>query len=243
MSTPDAGGAQPPQDPRAAFAELSRIMLGEQPLSATLARVAELAKQTIPGAAEVSVTLMQDGDVESAAFTGSLAVQLDERQYQAGFGPCMEAAISGATIPIDDTANSSTYPDFGRLARRQGITHTMSVGLPVQRQTIGALNVYGTGDGSFDEQTQELATTFAGYAAVAVANAGLYASTAQLAAHLQRALDSRAVIDQAKGILMSRHGMSAEAAFDLLSRQSQVSNRKVRDIASDLVDEVQRDRD
>ena len=242
MSTPDAGGAQPPQDPRAAFAELSRIMLGEQPLSATLARVAELAKRTIPGAAEVSVTLMQDGDVESAAFTGPLAVQLDERQYQAGFGPCMEAAISGATIPIDDTANSSTYPDFGRLARRQGITHTMSVGLPVQRQTIGALNIYGTGDGSFDEQTQELATTFAGYAAVAVANAGLYASTAQLAAHLQRALDSRAVIDQAKGILMSRHGMSAEAAFDLLSRQSQVSNRKVRDIASDLVDEVQRDR-
>jgi GAF domain-containing protein len=242
VSTPDAAGAQPPQDPRAAFAELSRIMLGEQPLSATLARVAELAKRTIPGAAEVSVTLMQDGDVESAAFTGPLATQLDERQYEAGFGPCMEAAISGATIPIDDTANSSTYPDFGRLARRQGITHTMSVGLPVQRQTIGALNVYGTGDGSFDEQTQELATTFAGYAAVAVANAGLYASTAQLAAHLQRALDSRAVIDQAKGILMSRHGMSAEAAFDLLSRQSQVSNRKVRDIASDLVDEVQRDR-
>jgi GAF domain-containing protein len=243
VSTPDAGGAQPPQDPRAAFAELSRIMLGEQPLSATLARVAELAKQTIPGAAEVSVTLMQDGDVESAAFTGPLAAQLDERQYEAGFGPCMEAAISGATIPIDDTADSSTYPDFGRLARRQGITHTMSVGLPVQRQTIGALNIYGTGDGSFDEQTQELATTFAGYAAVAVANAGLYASTAQLAAHLQRALDSRAVIDQAKGILMGRHGMSAEAAFDLMSKQSQVTNRRVRDLARDLVDEVQRDRD
>jgi GAF domain-containing protein len=243
VSTPDAGGAQPPQDPRAAFAELSRIMLGEQPLSATLARVAELAKQTIPGAAEVSVTLMQDGDVESAAFTGPLAAQLDERQYEAGFGPCMEAAISGATIPIDDTPDSSTYPDFGRLARRQGITHTMSVGLPVQRQTIGALNIYGTGDGSFDEQTQELATTFAGYAAVAVANAGLYASTAQLAAHLQRALDSRAVIDQAKGILMGRHGMSAEAAFDLMSKQSQVTNRRVRDLARDLVDEVQRDRD
>jgi GAF domain-containing protein len=243
VSTPDAGGAQPPQDPRAAFAELSRIMLGEQPLSATLARVAELAKRTIPGAAEVSVTLMQDGDVESAAFTGPLAAQLDERQYEAGFGPCMEAAISGATIPIDNTANSSAYPDFARLARRQGITHTMSVGLPVQRQTIGALNIYGTGDGSFDEQTQELATTFAGYAAVAVANAGLYASTAQLAAHLQRALDSRAVIDQAKGILMGRHGMSAEAAFDLMSKQSQVTNRRVRDLARDLVDEVQRDRD
>jgi GAF domain-containing protein len=240
---PDAGGAEPPQDPRAAFAELSRIMLGEQPLSATLTRVAELAKRTIPGAAEVSVTLMQDGDAESVAFTGPLAAQLDERQYQAGFGPCMDAAVSGATIPIDDTANSAAYPDFSRLARRHGITHTMSVGLPVQRQTIGALNIYGVDEGAFDEQTQELATTFASYAAVAVANAGLYASTAQLAAHLQRALDSRAVIDQAKGILMSRQGMSADAAFDLLSKQSQAANRKLRDIAQDLVDEVQRGQD
>ncbi|MBM7806201.1 GAF domain-containing protein [Geodermatophilus bullaregiensis] len=243
MSTPGTGGAQPPQDPRATFAELSKIMLGEQPLSATLARVAELAKRTIPGAAEVSVTLMHDGDVESAAFTGPLAAQLDERQYEAGFGPCMDAAVSGVTIPIDDTADSAAYPDFGRAARHHGITHSLSVGLPVPRQVIGALNVYGTDGGTFDEQTRELATTFASYAAVAVANAGLYSSTAQLAAQLQRALESRAVIDQAKGILMSRHGLSADAAFDLLAKQSQTAQRKLRDIAHDLVEEVQRGRD
>jgi AmiR/NasT family two-component response regulator len=73
----------------------------------------------------------------------------------------------------------------------------------------------------------------------------VYATTATLAANLQRALQSRAVIDQAKGILMARHrGMSAEAAFDLLSMESQLNNRKLRDIAQDLLDEVQRgDRD
>jgi GAF domain-containing protein len=207
------------------------------------ALVAELAKQTIPGAAEVSVTLMADGDVQSAAFTGALAAQLDERQYQAGFGPCMDAAISGGIIPIDDTAHSAAYPDFARTARRHGITHTLSTGLPVRRQIIGGLNIYGTDGGAFDEHTRELASTFASYAAVAVANAGLYASTAQLATHLQRALESRAVIDQAKGILMSQHAISADAAFDLLAKQSQLTNRKLRDIAADLVDEVQRGRD
>ena len=231
-------GGQP--DPRAAFAELSKIMLGAQPLSETLSRVAELAKQTIPGAAEVSVTLMQDGTVTSVSFTGPLAVQLDERQYEAGFGPCMEAALSGATIPIDDTAHSGTYPDFGRIAFRHGITHTMSIGLPVERRTVGALNVYGTGEGPFDETTAELATAFASYAAVAVANAGLYATTATLAGNLQKALDSRAVIDQAKGILMGRHHCSPDAAFDLLVRQSRDTNRKLRDIAQDIVDDVQR---
>jgi AmiR/NasT family two-component response regulator len=53
-----------------------------------------------------------------------------------------------------------------------------------------------------------------------------------------RALDSRAVIAQAKGILMGRHGLSADAAFDLLSKESQLTNRKLRDIAQDLVDDV-----
>ena len=240
MSKPDPGDVEPPRDPRAAFAELSKIMLGDQPLSATLERVAELAKQTIPGAADVSVTLLQDGEAASVAFTGPLAVHLDERQYEAGFGPCMDAATSGGTITIDDTAHSPSYPDFARMAARKGIRHTMSIGLPVQRQTIGALNVYGADDIPFDDTKQELATAFASYAAVAVANAGVYASTATLAANLQRALDSRAVIDQAKGILMGRHGISAEQAFDLLSKESQLANRKLRDIAEDLVSEVQR---
>jgi GAF domain-containing protein len=187
-------------DPRAPFAELSTIMLGAQPLSETLSRVAELAEQTIPGAAEVS----------------------------------------GATISVDYIAHSGPYPDVGRIAFRHGFTHTMSIGLPVERRTVGALNVYGTGEGPFDETTAQLATAFASYAAVAVANAGLYATTATLAGNLQKALDSRAVIDQAKGILMGRHHCSADAAFDLLVRQSSTSNRRLRDIAQDIVDGVQR---
>ena len=209
--------------------------------SASRSRCPLEAKQTIPGAADVSVTLLQDGHVASAAFTGPLSAELDERQYESGFGPCMDAATSGTIITIDDTAHSPSYPDFARAAARKGVRHTMSIGLPVQRQIVGALNVYGTDDTPFDEAKQELATAFASYAAVAVANAGVYASTATLAANLQRALDSRAVIDQAKGILMARHrGMSADAAFDLLSKESELSNRKLRDIAADLVDEVQR---
>ena len=239
MSTQDPGETDPPREPRAAFAELAKIMFGEQPLPVTLERVAQLAKQIIAGAAEVSVTLLQDREVASVAFTGPLAVQLYERQYEAGFGPCMDAATSGATITIDDTADSTAYRDFGRIAARRGIRNTMSIGLSVARQTVGALNIYGTDQTPFDAATQELAAAFASYAAVAVANAGVYATTAALAANLQRALESRAVIDQAKGILMARHGLSADAAYDLLSKQSQLENRKLRDIAADLVEEYQ----
>ncbi|WP_448626633.1 GAF domain-containing protein [Geodermatophilus sp. URMC 64] len=167
MSTPDTGdGDETSRDPRAAFAELSKIMLGEQQLSDILGRVAELAQQAIPGAAEVSVTLMQDGKAGSVAFTGPLASTLDERQYDAGFGPCMDAAVSGRTITIDDTAHSPVYPDFARNAHSLGVTHTMSVALPVHNRMIGALNIYGIGDTGFDEGTQEVASGFASYAAL-----------------------------------------------------------------------------
>ncbi len=223
------------------FAELSKIMLDAQPLPATLTRVAELAKQAIPGAADVSVTLMQEGKVSSVSFTGPLAVDLDERQYDAGFGPCVDAALSGGTIAIDDTAASTHYPDFGRIAWRKGITHTLSIGLPVQQRAIGSLNIYGTGGNPCDPATQELASAFAGYAAVAVANAGVYARALTRAQNLQRALESRAVIEQAKGILMAQHGISAEAAFELLSMHSQTSNRKLRDIARDIVADAQQE--
>src|SRR5690242_16377888 len=157
VSTPDLSD-ESSRDPRAAFAELSRIMLGEQPLSQTLARVAELAKQSIPGAAEVSVTLLHGTEVATVAFTGPLASQLDERQYEAGFGPCVDAALAGTTIAITDTADSPSYPDFARIAHRHGIARTLSIGLPVQQRTIGALNVYGADHDTFDDTTEELAT-------------------------------------------------------------------------------------
>jgi GAF domain-containing protein len=229
-----------PHDPFGAFAELSRIMLTTQSLDTTLGRIAELARRTVGEATDVSVTLLERDRPVTAVFTGDLAAFLDERQYEIGFGPCIEAALTGATIIIADTSASDVHPDFARTALRHGVTHTLSVGLPVEHRTIGAINVYGTGPGSFDAATVETVTSFAGSAAVAAANADIHASTANLARNLERALESRAVIDQAKGILMARHGMSPSAAFDLLSEQSQRTNRKLRALAEDLVAETQR---
>ncbi|MGY1633510.1 GAF and ANTAR domain-containing protein [Geodermatophilus sp. SYSU D01186] len=239
----DSSGMAPigrPADSQAAFAELAKIMRGARAPSETLCRIAELAKQALPGVADASVTLMRVGAVSTVSYTGPLAALLDERQYAAGSGPCVDAAISGDTITIDDTTASGTYPDFGRLAHRHGITHTMSVGLPVERRIIGALNLYGGDETTFDGSTAELATAFASSAAVAVANAGVHASTGTLVRNLQKALDARAVIDQAKGVLMAQHGWSPEVAFDQLVRQSNSANRKLRDIAQDVVDAAQR---
>ena len=237
---PDTAGRR--ADPAVAFAELSKIMLGAQPLTATLERVAALAADVIPGADEVSVTLMEGDQPRTVAFTGPLASVLDERQYDSGFGPCMDAAVTGNTIAIDDTSTDEMYPDFSRLADRHGVRHTLSVGMPIPQRTIGALNIYDTGPDRFDEDARRLAATFAGYAAVSLANAALYTSTAELAAQMQQAMESRAAIEQAKGILMRDNRCSLDEAFAMLVRASNIANRKLRDIAQAVVESAQHGR-
>src|SRR3954453_13766073 len=229
-------------EPQKAFEEPSKLVLGEQSLTAVLQRVAELAKTTIPDVHEVSVTLMKDSQsAETVVFTGSLAHQLDERQYEAGFGPCMDAAVAGTTIRVSNAAPDSPYPEFSRVSLRAGVSHSLSVGLPVPQRTVGALNLYGTGRAAFDQEAVELAETFASYAAVAIANAALYSSTPSLAPQMQTAMQSRAVIDQAKGIIMGRDHCTADEAFTTLVTMSQRRNEKLRTLAQELVDGTTRD--
>jgi AmiR/NasT family two-component response regulator len=109
------------------------------------------------------------------------------------------------------------------------------VPLPIGEGVSGALNIYAREPNTFDEDSRSAAVRFAPYAGVAVANMYAYLDAQNLAANLQKALDSRAVIDQAKGILMERHKLTAEQAFQVLTRSSMQTNRKVRDIADELV--------
>lgn len=224
-------------EPQAAFEELNRLVLGDQSMAAVLQRVAELAQGTIAGTQEVSVTLMRENQApETVVFTGSLAHALDERQYEAGFGPCMDAAVSGRTIAVANADPGSPYPEFSRISLRSGVSHSLSVGLPVPQRIVGALNLYGAGEMAFDEQAAQLAETFAGHGAVAIANAQLYNSTANLVAQMQLAMESRGTIERAKGIIMGRNRCSADEAFTILTTMSQRRNQKLRDIAQEIVD-------
>jgi GAF domain-containing protein len=161
---------------------------------------------------------------------------LDESQYDSGFGPCLDAAAQHAVFVVEDMADEPRWPEFAAAAVKRGVRSSLSVGIPIQEQVAGAINIYGRQQGAFDAEAVTLAQTFAGYAAVAMANAHLYSTTAALAEQMAEAMTSRAVIEQAKGIVMAQRGVSAEEAFDVLSRASQAANRKLRDIAQALVD-------
>jgi transcriptional regulator with GAF, ATPase, and Fis domain len=221
--------------PMHALAALGTVDLREHDLAAVLGRIAEVAKRTIPGTAEASVTLVQGGDATTAAYTGGLALALDERQYEEERGPCLDAAASGTVISLPEMENEDRWARFAHAATEVGVHSSLSVGMPVQDAVVGALNLYATKPHAFDADATALARTFGNYAAIALANAHLYSSSAALAAQMQQAMESRAMIDQAIGITMVKRGCTAEEAFNVLVRASQEANRKLREVAKSVV--------
>jgi transcriptional regulator with GAF, ATPase, and Fis domain len=156
---------------------------------------------------------------------------LDKTQYKLGHGPCLDAAISTSTQHIADMTTERRWPDWTPRAREAGACSSLSIGLPVQEAVTGALNIYATKPHAFDEDALAVAQTFASYAAVAMANAYLYNAQTTLAQHMEVAMRSRAVIEQAKGIIMGDRRCSADEAFAILTKLSQDTNRKLRDVA------------
>jgi GAF domain-containing protein len=222
--------------PTDAFADLGRIDFRETDVATALTKVADLARRTIPGADDVSVTLVGAGGAHTAAFTGQRALTVDEWQYQQGHGPCLAAAAANITVSVPDMAGDNRWPDWAGRAIDAGVHSSVSIGLPLRESVSGALNVYAREPHAFDDDAVILAETFAGYAAVAMANAHLYDGPATLAGHAQAAMDGRAVIERAKGIIMAERHCTAEEAFAVLTKLAEYSHRDLRDVAAVLAD-------
>lgn len=216
---------------------LGRLSLRELSMEGLLQPVADLAAAAVPGETEASVTLIVKDHPSTVAATGQVALDLDETQYHWGQGPCLHAARSTELTEIADTRTETRWPRYARRAAEHGNLSSLSVPLLVDadESVLGALNLYAREPQAFDEGTRSAAQAFGPYAAVAAGNMYAYQNARALADNLQVALRSRAVIDQAKGMLMERYKVGPEEAFQLLARSSMHANRKVRDIAEQLL--------
>jgi GAF domain-containing protein len=218
--------------PTDAFAELGRIEFRTTDFATVLAKIAEVARQHIAGADDVSITLVGPGGAYTAAFTGQRALTLDERQYEQGHGPCLAASAANITVTVPDMAGDGRWPDWADRAIAAGVHSSISVGLPLCESVSGAFNVYAIKPHAFDEDAVILAETFAGYAAVAMANADLGDGPADRASG---ALDRRAVVERAKGIIMAERRCTADEAFAVLAKVGEYSHRSLEDVAAGLV--------
>ncbi len=207
----------------------------DQPLPLVLDQVARLAAEVLGGDTAVSVTVVGAEGGSTVGASSPVAAELDAVQYRTGDGPCLQAAATGQVLVVEDTERDRRWPRLTSAAAAAGRRGVISIPLP-SRIVTASLNLYLHSTVVPGGALRARAELFARHAAVPVGNAHLYARTVEQTGNLQAALRSRAVIDQAKGILMERYRLTERQAFDALVRVSNETNTKVRDIASRLVD-------
>ncbi|MDX6199513.1 MAG: hypothetical protein QOJ79_2664 [Actinomycetota bacterium] len=206
-------------------------------VESVLLAVAELAVERTGGDC-ASVTLVTGKAPTTFVATDDVAMRLDETQYGQGYGPCLDAVLASEPMLIRDARTEDRWPRFTPVAIEAGVLSSLSMPIPVLESVAASVNVYATQADALGDADRTILDDVIGHASAAIANIHVYAASRILVEQMHTAALSRAVIDQARGILMQMHRCTAEEAFDLLRRTSQRTNRKMRDVAQELVDQV-----
>jgi transcriptional regulator with GAF, ATPase, and Fis domain len=221
-----------------ALSELARLQVSETTIGEALQRIAEITRDAVPAAGSVGMTMLgDDGAPTTAVYTDDESPAIDEAQYREGKGPCLDAWRHNTVIRLSRVEDrASEYPAFVAACLDHGVYSTLSLPMAAGDVALGAMNLYGRVVDGFGDADEEIGRDLAAAAAAVVSNVSAYWTTFELSQNLSDAMKSRAVIEQAKGMLMAgKPGLTADAAFDMLRRASQRENVKLRDIAIRIV--------
>jgi hypothetical protein len=208
----------------------------EPNVSGLAAWIVQLAITVVAGVDEASVTLVGPSEqLANAAASSPTVLELDTLQHQSEEGgPVVECIRTDDEIAV--SIPSRRWTSFDELATRTGVLAVRSLPLRMSGIAAGALNLYTTSRPDHGGRVDRVAPMLADHTAVLIANASALASAEVANAHLRQALETRDLIGQAKGILMARQGISSDQAFDILRRGSQRTNRKLKDLAVEVID-------
>lgn len=207
------------------FAEISRTLLAQESLQATVDAMVDLATRVVTGCEDAGVMLLHGGSrIETYAATSPVVERSNDEQTRLREGPCFDAIWDGDAYRVDDFATESRWQRYAPRAVEFGIRSMLSFRLFTIEGTHGALDLYAGTPNAFSEYGREVGEIFAAHAAAALAEA-------RTDAQLREAIRTRGLIGQAVGILKERHALTDENAFDVLRRASNESNMKLRDVA------------
>ncbi|MEU3460459.1 GAF and ANTAR domain-containing protein [Streptomyces sp. NPDC006733] len=210
--------------------EITRRLRDPESLHHTLQQVTDMAVLAVEGAKYAGVTLLGgNGILESSAVTDPLVTACDRLQSELREGPCLQVLSSEPVLTLTDTATEHRWPRFARAAHRLGIGSMLALRLAVDRETLGSLNLHAPHADAFDRESVRVATFCAAQASMTLAST-------RAAANLRTGMESRQLIGEACGILMARHQLTSEQAFNLLVQASQRRNIKLRTVAAHVVD-------
>jgi GAF domain-containing protein len=219
-------------DLAADFAAVSRVLQAQPGVQPTLDTICRLSIAVVDGAEAAGLTVVRSGKFFTQSATDDIPGLVDQLQYEANEGPCVVAIRDDDVVESPDLTRECRWPTFTRaVLERSPVRSMLSFRLFWQDDTLGALNFYANSAEAFSDDGRAIGAIFATHAAVA----WRAARNEEQNENLNAALVSSRRIGSAIGILMVRHGLTEEAAFDRLRLASQHSHRKVRDLAEEVV--------
>lgn len=223
-------------DVAASIVEMQDLLLGTETIQEFLAELAGLAILSVGEGLSCGITLQPNGRPLTVASTDALAAQVDEVQYGLDQGPCLHAMRTGTLVSIPDLASDQRWAAYAATALQHGIRSSLSLPLSGGSDTVGAFNPYSLVTGSFGQAATRRAERFAQNASGALSIAIRLADHLALTDQLRASLATRAVIDQAIGVLMGQRRITAADAFAILRTTSQNRNIKLRAFAAQIVE-------
>ncbi|MGW2637095.1 GAF and ANTAR domain-containing protein [Streptomyces sp. NPDC001348] len=213
------------------MASMARLLLAEESVAATLARITSSAVELVEGCDAAGILLLHSRQVETLAPTEKLVIDSDQLQARLGEGPCFDVASRSEGERVyriaDLTEAQPRWPAYAQGARELGVGSMMGFLLFTEDEDLGALNVYSRKPGAFTEAGETAGWLLASHASVAF-------SSARTHAQMEQAVATRHVIGEAMGILMGSHRLTEDEAFDVLRRYSQENNVKLREVAGQV---------
>lgn len=197
--------------------------------------VAESAASTLPGAVAASVTLRRHGHATTVGASDARALRCDEAEYAEGAGPCLAAADWGRTVVVQDVTREERWPVWRQAATAEGFGGAAAFPVGSGDDVTVSLNVYCAGPVDWSDATVVLGERYAAEISRVLAWSVRLADLSTTTADLRAALESRAAIDQAIGVVMAQNRCGPDDALELLRRASQRQNVKLRDLAHDVV--------
>jgi GAF domain-containing protein len=217
-------------------AEVAQLLEADEVPDDVLRRLTALAAELVPGGTAAAVTVAMAGGALTYAASDQRLEELHRLQFDRDDGPVAETLRHNEPRRVDDTAAERRWPEFCRAAAGAGFASCLVLPLRTDRQPAGAIALYGPEPDVFRGAAHDVALLVAAQGGAAVHNATLYRTCRRMVDNLHAGLESRAVIEQAKGVLHAELGVSPDEAFRLLSRYSQNTNQRVRKISAGLVE-------
>ena len=218
------------------LAKLAGLALSEPDLDTALVSITRVALNVVDPCDGASLTMRSRGVPSAPLASDEWATALDQLQFVEQEGPCLNCLREGSVMRSRDLAEDARFPSYGPKASQLGACSALSLPLVADGRTVGALNLYSRAPDAFDSETVAVGELLAAHASLAISAATAYYSSRDLADQMRQALETRAVIEQAKGVLVAKHGGTPEDAFAMLVELSQRSNRKLREVARAVVD-------